>query len=195
MFGNGAATGAAQMAFNISVHRNQSQNGFEQNDFSDEVQTNSTVARRSTAITIDAVKVVDLGSYTVSADAAIPTKDAQAYVDIAQRGWSHSSIDTDGTVIATSLRLRLVSTAGDFRLKPCIPLICTSGLGAADLGGSVAYLSSSQRANTPIHEFGHMFGLQHQWAGTRSIMSAASDRAVQMNDLKRIVQTYQRKNK
>jgi hypothetical protein len=194
-FGNGAATGAFQMAVSLAQSAGEREDGFEENDYSDEVETNSMVKRRSTTITIDGVKVVDFGSYTVSADSSISTAVAQAYIDMAQRGWTQSFVDSDGTVLATSLRLRLVSTRSDFQLKPCTPSICTFGLGAADVGGTVAYVSSGQRFNTPIHEFGHMLGLQHQAPNTRSIMSSAIDRAVQLNDSKRLIQKYERKRR
>jgi uncharacterized Zn-binding protein involved in type VI secretion len=166
--------------------------GFEDNDFSDEVLANRLIRRGMTATKIDGVKALHLGDYTVSADPSLDPAAVRSYVETAQRGWTVSGIDSDGTVYATSIRLRLVARNGNFKLMPCVPNICTTGLGAADLGGTIACYSASQRVNTPVHEFGHMFGLGHQSPWTYSIMSNSLSRSVQVSDIKRLFNTYQR---
>jgi hypothetical protein len=169
--------------------------GFEANDFSDDVKLNSMIRSRSSIIEIDGVRVLDLGSYTVSVDSGVNISDAQSYIEAAQRGWTSSAIASDGTVYATSIRLRLVARRGDFQIAPCTPQICTTGLGAARLGGSKAYFSATQRWSTPIHEFGHMFGLNHQPLYTLSIMSASLNRSVQLADLTKLHNSYSRKSR
>ncbi|NJR43973.1 hypothetical protein HC761_00380 [bacterium] len=146
-------------------------------------------------IEIDGVKVLDMGEYTLSTDGTVAQSDAQNYVEVAQAYWTRSHVGEDGTVYATSIRLKLVASRGDFRLTACIPSICTTGLGAADLGGRNAYFSANQRKDTPAHEFGHMLGLNHQSASTQSIMSRSNERAVQLQDVSRIVNAYGRRRR
>jgi hypothetical protein len=110
---------------------------------------------------------------------------AKAYVEAAEYGWRAISLDLD-----------LVASGGDLLIVPCFGNCSTSNamtgkpLGAAHVGGRVIYYGAGQFEDTPVHELGHILGLQHDYVGG-SIMGGSPSRHVTLYDVSRVRALYE----
>jgi len=132
-------------------------------------------------------------SLTMSPNRGVDGAAAAGWVSTADAGWDVTIDGDDGIVRKFELNLSLVSRRGDLRLKNCVPSVCTTGLGAATVGGPGVWYSASGRADTPTHEMGHIFGFANNRApGAGSIMSGDRPRAINQRDFDLLWDAYKR---
>lgn len=117
-----------------------------------------------------------------------------AYVDdaIAEIGsnWSVTRGDISGRSYSMRVNLtRIDSGTGDLQMnlwRRAPPDVYASSL----TGGPVMKLTTSSRAMTHAHEFGHNLGFRHQWNFTGSMMSYGAGRSAGYQDLQSVARTY-----
>lgn len=206
-YANGAVGGAGSAAAGGQPYdaANDGSPGQSDPNLDDRVTRNPLVAERARYVMSNGIKVLDLGTYTVSHDPSIPSETAQSYGDAAEDGWTSSATNARGESIGATVKLELAGTAAslrrssaDIHIQPCPSTGCTgAGLGNAARGGRFIIYSPAQRSDTPVHEFGHIFGLGHQAVdrtpgAPNSIMGAASNRSVLYSDIERLSGAYGR---
>lgn len=187
-FANGAVTAAFGYAFSLVASRTQGEGSAAPG--ADEGVSPSRALRRRMVLTEGEGSQEMRISLTISAkdvDAAA----AQAYVDTANAGWNVSFVGDDGTTRTFALDLRLVARRGNLQLVQCEPSVCTTGLGAASVGGPKLWFSPAGRPDTPVHEMGHVLGFSTNRAyGTGSIMSGDHIRGVTQRDFDLLWSAY-----
>jgi len=188
VFANGAATAAMAYAFASAASRVQS-DGSAAPSADEEVSTSRAMRRRMVLTEGDDVREMRI-SLTISAE-GVDAAAAQAYVDGANSGWNVSIPGDDGISRNFGLELELVPRRGNLRLVRCEPSVCTTGLGAANVGGPRMWYSPLGRPDTPAHEMGHVLGFStNRASGTGSIMSGDHVRGVNQRDFDLLWRAY-----
>ncbi|HET9033057.1 MAG TPA: RHS repeat-associated core domain-containing protein [Dokdonella sp.] len=195
-FANGAITSAFQFAMGRAVARSDASNegGADQGD---DFYANLRLKPRVVTTSVDGNKTLDFGVTTFAWDPAIPNELAEWYISTAVSGWN-TTVSDGQTTYTAKIRVVLIghidslaNSNTDFYLTNCVPSACTYGLGAADPGGRNLYYSSTGYPDTPVHEFGHIFGfVKNRAAGLNSIMSNDRPRYITPSDISILYDGY-----
>lgn len=187
-FANGAVTAAMSYALSSAASHIQGE-GSAAPGADEDVSPSRALRRRMILTEGEGAKEMRI-SLTISAE-GVDAATAQAYVDTANAGWNVSIVGDDAATRTFGLDLKLVARRGNLRLVPCEPSVCTTGMGAANVGGPRMWYSPAGRPDTPVHEMGHVLGFSTNRAyGTGSIMSGDHVRGVTQRDFDLLWRAY-----
>lgn len=157
---------------------------------SDKVETSRAIRRRMKLSEGEKTRSMKI-KLSMSPGDGVDGEVVSEWIAVADAGWDVDFVGSDGVRRIFNLELSFKKSRGNLRLQNCTPDICTTGFGAASVGGPNVYYSANQKIDTPTHEMGHIFGfLDNRADGAGSIMSGDKIRGVTQSDFDLLWDAY-----
>jgi hypothetical protein len=199
-FGNGAATGAFQMAVRLATtavqnsSRNQTTTSTEPDGVSDVVERISQFRDNIAVRCNDSVCMIDI-TLTVGGDETVTDESLTWVTDDFKQFWA-GAFPNEGKYYVLNMDVSISNNNPDILVSAVFPdrypnstTPVDSIAGRAGMGGNQMELGNYHEG-TAAHELGHLFGMSHQLNVTGSLMSYAADRAITGADASRLANRY-----